>query len=371
MRGLALVVLIGLLLWSATSGYVRYALVFELLGGVLIFYLITRLQTWAANRSKQFRLALVALPILIIGAQGVLAGRYAYQTEWSWRQTFFQDPKAYLSETRYFFHDHNLSKFLALDKKPLFWNVDAWIVSSVKSSGVEVLLRNDVPMIGVHNIQYFGTAKSFQRYRRVIAETRSKRMYTLVMGSEIEAARDNLRLRGLELGEPNPIDVRFYSDVVRLGMFLFEVKTIKAPSKPAVAVNTVATEALTFEALNAEISIISIPARFQRGAKQSITVGVKNISEFVWPSRGLADGRFFINVSNAWYDKDDKLVDNTDARKNIPFDLWPGDQCEVPLQITTPDAPGEYILELDMVQESVTFFQAKGSTVLRLKVIVE
>lgn len=369
MRGVAFVTLLGSLMWSGSSGYVRYALFFEVLGGILLLYLLACLWSWLA---KPARVPVFALIVLVFGAQGLLGVSYAYKKEWSGRPTFFHHPGTYVREMRYLFHDHNLSKSLPADKKPLFWNVDTWIVSTVKSSGVEVLLRDDVPMIGLHNAEYFATAPSLQRLRQTLRANRDKRVFTLVPAEEIDNARENVKRAGLELVDPNPVQLPFYSQQRHLGMVLFSVTPIaKTPPKPATPVTTEATGSLPFEAFYAQLSTNNVPARMQREAKQQITVTVKNASDYVWPSLGQAQGRFFINVSNAWYDRENKVINNVDGRSHIPFDLWPGESCEVPLMITAPKTPGEYTLELDMVQEEVAFFQGKGSPVLRLKVVVE
>jgi hypothetical protein len=60
-----------------------------------------------------------------------------------------------------------------------------------------------------------------------------------------------------------------------------------------------------------------------------------------------------------------------DGRYGLPADLPAGQEVEVPLQITAPAKPGEYYLQLDMVQELVTWFEEKGSPVLKVKVNVQ
>jgi hypothetical protein len=41
------------------------------------------------------------------------------------------------------------------------------------------------------------------------------------------------------------------------------------------------------------------------------------------------------------------------------------------LPVTAPKAPGDYVLEIDMIHEGVTFFHEKGSKTLRIDVRVE
>ena len=64
------------------------------------------------------------------------------------------------------------------------------------------------------------------------------------------------------------------------------------------------------------------------------------------------------------------LVTNMDGRRGLQKDLKPGQDEEVPLQITAPKDPGDYILEVDLVQEQVTWFSAKGSPVAKTRITV-
>jgi hypothetical protein len=59
-----------------------------------------------------------------------------------------------------------------------------------------------------------------------------------------------------------------------------------------------------------------------------------------------------------------------DGRLGISKDLKPGEEVELPLLITAPKEPGDYILEVDLVQEQVGWFSDKGSPTARTKVTV-
>jgi uncharacterized membrane protein len=51
-------------------------------------------------------------------------------------------------------------------------------------------------------------------------------------------------------------------------------------------------------------------------------------------------------------------------------DLKPGEETEVPLVITAPKDPGEYTLEVDLLQEQVAWFSDKGSPTAKAKITV-
>jgi hypothetical protein len=52
-------------------------------------------------------------------------------------------------------------------------------------------------------------------------------------------------------------------------------------------------------------------------------------------------------------------------------DLEPGEQIELRLVVNAPKIPGAYILELDMLEEGVSWFGLHGSPTLQLSVRVE
>jgi uncharacterized membrane protein len=58
------------------------------------------------------------------------------------------------------------------------------------------------------------------------------------------------------------------------------------------------------------------------------------------------------------------------VRSGLPRDLRPGEEAEIPLAITAPSAPGDYTLQIDLVQEMVSWFAEKGSEAPKFKVKV-
>jgi hypothetical protein len=129
---------------------------------------------------------------------------------------------------------------------------------------------------------------------------------------------------------------------------------------------------LVEEAFNAVITMPKPPERLRAGEKQTIQVVIRNASDYLWPARGEAGGKFFLNAGDIWlYAGTEELLNNLDGRTAIPHDVYPGEVIQLPLQITAPTIPGEYILEIDMVQEGVGWFKEKGSTPLKVRIRVE
>ncbi len=125
----------------------------------------------------------------------------------------------------------------------------------------------------------------------------------------------------------------------------------------------------------AQITLIEPPAKLRVGQKETINVRVKNTSDVFWWARGGAtndrnDNKFYLAIGDRWLDASGKLLSEMDGRLGISKDMRPGEELELPLEITAPAQPADYILEVDMVQEQVSWFGDKGSPTARTKISV-
>jgi hypothetical protein len=132
-----------------------------------------------------------------------------------------------------------------------------------------------------------------------------------------------------------------------------------------------ANSPLPANGFKAAISVPEAPSTIKAGEKVSLQVKVKNDGPAVWPAVGQPDHKYQVNLGNHWYDRNEKPLVNDDARSQLPRDVQPGEELTIPLRVTAPASPGDYILELDMVQELVGWFKQKGGQTLKLKVKVE
>jgi hypothetical protein len=224
-RLVASAALLGSLLWASTSGYVRYALFCEILGGVLLVYLARH---FFAGRSAQgsrraLKLAAAAVPLCLLLAQCALAFTYVLRTEWSKRPTYFDDAAAYRRELRWAWRDHDLTEFQTDEARELFARVEAWVVSDVKTNGVQVLLRPGVPMLAVNNLEYFDQRPSRVRFAKALEDLRGRRVYSLSLTEDLDASLAFLERRRLAVVGVTPVLVSFYSARTRLHMQLIEL----------------------------------------------------------------------------------------------------------------------------------------------------
>ena len=154
-------------------------------------------------------------------------------------------------------------------------------------------------------------------------------------------------------------------------------KQTTTPSSPAGAIDRSHTpSALPDDGFKATISLVDPPAKLRAGEKATIQVKVKNASGILWYARGAkvndsSDTKFILAAGDRWFNAaDEKLVTDMDGRHGLNKDLRPGEETEIPLTITAPKEPGDYILEVDLVQEQVAWFHDKGSPTARTKVTV-
>ena len=201
-RLLAFVTLLGALLWAATSGYARYMLPLELTGGVLCLCLAHFLAARARPLARRARAAVPALFWGVLLAQSAAAAVFVSGREWGGRPTFIQQPKSYLREARHVLRDRSLPGYLSPEEREALGGVGAWVVSSVKSNGVEVLLRGDVPMLALHNTEYFDTAAGREKFARALRDAGDRRMYSLSLTDELGTARERLE-RARAAGRPD------------------------------------------------------------------------------------------------------------------------------------------------------------------------
>ena len=156
----------------------------------------------------------------------------------------------------------------------------------------------------------------------------------------------------------------------------------RKPAGDAAATNSAATPApartpgpLPDSGFKAQLSLPDAPTKLRVGQQERVQVRLKNDSNVFWWARGgeineRNDNHFYLAAGNRWLKADGTMYNDSDGRHGIGKDLKPGEETEVPLLVNAPKEPGEYILEVDLIQEQVTWFGDKGSPTARAKVTV-
>lgn len=146
------------------------------------------------------------------------------------------------------------------------------------------------------------------------------------------------------------------------GLAIFEVPGGPSPSPPTAS----ASDALFCAVLTPTVDSLTAEV----GARVEIGVRVGNASASVWSAPHGEDLKYRIRLANHWLDAHGRVLRRDDARAELPADLPPTATVEIPLVVTMPAKEGEYILELDMVQEGVAWFGDRGSPTVRVPVRV-
>jgi hypothetical protein len=371
LRALCFLLTFGCLMWSAGGmGYSRYGLYLELLSGVVVAAVASVLLK-ARRVSFNWRTAAGALFIVALCAQAATACRYALGYEWSMRPTAFASWGAYRHEARYIFRDRRLTDFMSEDARSLFDGRYAWIESGNKSTGVEVLIAPEAHAINVNHQEYFVTRKGHEGFVRAVADAPAS-MLSLCLPEDLAQARHLIESRGLSVGRVVPLQVPFFSQQRRVGMMLVEVLRPEGAQWRAALEAFWKSAAFADDDYRVEITTGDAPASMRAGERAVLRVRVRNLGGATWPAHGDARGMYQVNVGNRWLDAaGERVVNDLDGRTALAEDLRPGADVTLQLPVTAPRAPGEYVLELDMIHEGVTFFREKGSRTLRINVRVE
>lgn len=124
-------------------------------------------------------------------------------------------------------------------------------------------------------------------------------------------------------------------------------------------------------AYRAEILSCEGPREGRAGGVTSVRVRVRNTSPETWPAAARCGARF-LALSSRWLAPDGSWFPFADPERNgsqpraaLPRDVAPLEEFELALRLELPPEPGEYLLELDLVHEGVTWLSQRGMATLR------
>jgi hypothetical protein len=371
-RALCLLLVVGCLAWSAGGmGYSRYGLYLEVLSGVVVVAVAASfLRVMRSDSAPSWRTAVPALLILLLCAQGALACRYALKYEWSMRPTLLSDWRSYRHEARYIFRDRRLKDFMNAETRAPFEGLRGWVESGPKSNGVEALIDPGLPIVTASHPEYFATRDARQQFVRTV-ESGPQRMLSLCMPEDLAQAREYVKSRGLTFVGARPVQVPFFSQSRPLGMMLVEVALPEGEEGRATLERFWRSAAFRDQDYRALIEAPGAPTHMRPGERAVLNLRVRNLGPVAWPARGER-GMYQVNAGDRWLDREgQRVVNDLDGRAALAADLQPGGEALLQLPVKAPGEPGDYVLEIDMIHEGVTFFFEKGSKTLRMNVKVE
>lgn len=166
---------------------------------------------------------------------------------------------------------------------------------------------------------------------------------------------------------PPAVSVRYIGEFLRVarpgGLVVFQ-----APAQAFSEAETDARLSLPPDAYRARIEVVDLRGAPSAGAPLEVHLRVTNEGETTW-SADIPGGRH-ICIANHWLDLHGTAVIADDGRTRLPQDLSPGDTCDVRLSVIAPRTSGDYLLEIDLVQERICWFAQRGSHTARVPVSV-
>lgn len=251
-RVLAFVVVLGSLLWSLTMGYIRYGLYLEVLSGLLLVAVAARLfgvqagdearaagdlmneaarpatalgssSLKTARGASPWRAALAWLVCAVLAAQSFVAARYVSREEWSMRPTAFDEPGAYLEESKYLLRDRSIGALLSDRERALFDRVGLWVVSGSKTAGLLPFLNDRAPVVGVRSAGIFLMDASRREFERALERFGGRAMYSIAIPEDYDGAVSALRNAGLRPGRSETVTFPFFAPSHPVTVYLFEV----------------------------------------------------------------------------------------------------------------------------------------------------
>jgi hypothetical protein len=237
-RVLAFVVVLGSLLWSLTMGYIRYGLYLEVLSGLLLISLAARLfgaravgdatsdakRQVTARGASVLRAAAAWLVCAVLVAQSVVAARFVSREEWSMRPTVFDEPGAYLEESKYLLRDRSIRALLSDRERALFDRVGLWVVSGSKTAGLLPFLNDRAPVVGVRSAGIFLMDASRREFARALERFEGRAMYSIAIPEDYDGAVAALRNAGLRPGRSETVTFPFFAPSHPVTVYLFEVE---------------------------------------------------------------------------------------------------------------------------------------------------
>ncbi|MGZ7039754.1 MAG: hypothetical protein ACXVJO_16375, partial [Thermoanaerobaculia bacterium] len=118
------------------------------------------------------------------------------------------------------------------------------------------------------------------------------------------------------------------------------------------------------------------PSTMSRGATVPVMGSVKNTTDWPWPDPKTAhpadaSGAYAGRLGDDWPRKGGRTPQAAPERGDLASTLAPGATATFTIDVTAPKDPGSYDLEFNLVEELVTWFDAKGAAKLKVPVTVK
>jgi SAM-dependent methyltransferase len=166
---------------------------------------------------------------------------------------------------------------------------------------------------------------------------------------------------------PPEISLRYVGEFFRVckpgGLVVFQL-----PAEIRTEEEISATHALPEGAYRARLVVQHPPTSLPASERRTLRVCLTNQSPVPW-RHDIPAGRH-ICMGNHWLLPDGTIAVHDDGRAFLPCVVEAGATVEMALDVQAPSQPGEYVLELDLVQEHICWFAEKGSPTARIGIVI-
>lgn len=114
------------------------------------------------------------------------------------------------------------------------------------------------------------------------------------------------------------------------------------------------------------LSVIDAPTNVVAGSVFQVTIAVDNRGSGVWTSCS----QFPVHASYHLHrstDAGDTALSFDNVRTPFPVEVGPGERATLAVCVTAPNEPGDYVAEIDLVHESLSWFASKGMVSRRVE----
>lgn len=135
------------------------------------------------------------------------------------------------------------------------------------------------------------------------------------------------------------------------GVMVFQLPSHQRPAAE------LTVHAMPDEAYRAQLHVDDWPRVAAPATRVGLAVQIVNASSHAWHPSALGQ----VNLGNHWLTDGESVERQDDARAGLPKVVGPGEHAEILIAVTTPERPGSYLCELDLVHETITWFKDRGS----------
>jgi SAM-dependent methyltransferase len=211
-------------------------------------------------------------------------------------------------------------------------------------------------------------ARSFNRFaERCTYHLNEKDDLRLFADATFDFVYSNITLQHIEPQYSRRYIEEFFRVLKPNGITVFQLPSDPVPDvRPSSRSSRPLPRAACLASIDAPAALRCAPR-----AVLPLQIFVRNLGAGVWPAASEHDGPFSIRLGNHWRRRFWRTLRFDDRRTALPHDVSPGETATMGMPVEAPDAPGTYVLELDMVQENVRWFAEAGSKPARIRVRVD